>query len=322
MGHRALPLAFVVLNVLSPQSILDSDVPDYHPTRSLKGSLAFGPHGGFEKLLELWVQRMQAYYPDVQGPLLERKPSLTVPQALSCGAARCGIMPRGWTSRELDDFKEYWGAAPVELVVGADAVTAIVHPENPLRGLRLEDLDAIFSSTRRRGSRAIGTWGDLGLGDAWKSRLIHPFGMKADATSPPIARDVFWDRVLERGTFRPDVRELDGPREVLQAVAEDPLAIGFVNFSTLSSRVAVVPLLSQKGRPGSDLTRENILNLTYPLAWQIRLSYCQSWTAPLEPSLREFLVLILSRDGQTIVDEEGYVPISGPMARKQMKLAK
>jgi phosphate transport system substrate-binding protein len=322
MVHGALPVAIVVLKIFSLQAVLDSDVPDYHPAGPLKGTLSFGSDGGFEHLLGLWVRSLKTFYPDLSGPDVNRKSSLSVPQALSSGVARCGLMSRCWTARELEDFKDTWGTAPVELVVGADAVTAIVHRDNPLRGLKLEDIDAIFSSTRRRGSRAFRTWGDLGLGDSWKSRPVHVLGMKVDSSAALVARDVFWDRVLLRGSFRQDVRELEGPREVLQAVAEDPLSIGFIPFSTLSGLVRVVPLLSQDGGAGADLTRERILNLSYPLAWQIRLSYCQNWAAPLEPPLREFLALILSRDGQAIVAEEGCVPISGPMARKQMKLLK
>jgi len=322
MVDKALPVLFLALCCAGQQAVLDSDVPDYKPVAPMKGALSLGPDGGFESLLGLWTQRLKSYHPDLRVPVPERKPSLSTPKAMTSGAARWGLMGRRWSDLELEDFQVYWESPPIELIVAADAVAIVVHRDNPVRGLKLEELEAIYSSTRRRGSPAIRTWGDLGLGDAWKNRPVHAFGIKADSTPVPIARNVFVDRVLQKGSFRSDVKELSGLQTVLLAVSEDPLAIGFVTFSTQSNGVRQVPLLPSDGGKAVDPTRDNILNLSYPLAWQIRLSYYDSPRLPLEPSLRELVALILSRDGQSIAAEEGYVPISGPIARKQMKLLK
>jgi phosphate transport system substrate-binding protein len=320
MVHRSLPVMFIVLSFVGQEAVLDSDIPDYHPIGSLKGAISFGPDGGFDKLLGLWTTRLKGYYPDLRGPDAGRKATLTTPRAMINGTAQCGLMSKSWSVGERDEFRDAWGSTPVELIVGADGVTIVVHRDNPLRSLKLDDLDGIYSATRNRGSRAIRTWGELGLGNAWKGKPIHAFGMKADTAT--IARGVFVERVLQRGTFRQDVREVDGAQGVLLAVAEDPLAIGFVTFSAPSTLVRLVPLQTSEAAAEPDLTREQILNLSYPLAWQIRLCYAKSADEPLTPPMRELLALILSRDGQTIVADEGYVPISGPMARKQTKLLK
>jgi phosphate transport system substrate-binding protein len=315
-----LMLPFVVA-LAAAQPVLDSDVPDYHPSTTLKGTLSFGPDGGFEHLLGLWAEKLKTYHPDLSGPTYPRTNPALVPEAMLVGVARCGMLTRAWTGREVAEFKDYTGSLPIELIVGADAVTIVVHRDNPLRGAKLDDLDAIFSSTQRRASRAVRTWGELGSGDSWKGKAIHVYVLKAGEASSSPARQVFIDRVLDRGQIRDDAKELVGAEAVLQAVAEDPLAIGFVPYRAGSKNVRVVPLLSADGVV-QEVEKDAILNLTYPLAWQLRLCYRNDRGSVLEPSLREFLALILSRDGQTILAEEGYVPISGPIARKQIKLLK
>jgi phosphate transport system substrate-binding protein len=314
-------LTSFALSLLCCQPVLDSDVPDYRPAGSLKGALTFGPDGGFEKLLASWSQRMKSYYPDVRGLEAPRGPAQTTPQALLLGTARCGMSWKPWSVREIDAFRETTGSLPVELVVGADAVVVVVHPDNPVRGLKLDELDGIFSSTLNRSDHAIHTWGEFKLGNPWKGKPLHAFGVASASTPASPAREVFVERVLQAGKFSDDVKMLASPAAVLQAVAEDPLAVGFVPFSAGAKGARAVPILASEGAL-IELSGENILNLTYPLAWRIRITYRHDREVSLDSIQREFFAFILSRDGQTIVAEEGYVPISGPLARKQTKLVK
>jgi phosphate transport system substrate-binding protein len=295
-----------ILTLLASQAVLDSDVPEYHPVPGLKGTLEFGPDEGYDALVGLWVQRMKSHYPDLRTPE-SRKISASVPQALQAATSRCGLMSRAWTERECHDFQDFWGSLPVEFVVGADAVSVIVHPDNPLAGLSLEDLVSIYSSDRHR---AIRTWGDAGLGEGWKSRPLHVYAPKGTLR----ARQVFVDQVLHQSAFQGDVKELDDAAAVAKAVADDPLAIGFVACSSKVTQVRRVPLKSPEK---VEYTCDDMLNQVHPLSWQIRLSYCRLRGESLDPALREFFLLILSRDGQAILADEGYVPISGPLARKQ-----
>src|SRR5579862_2723803 len=299
------------LALLAAQPVLDSDVPDYRPATSVKGTLTFGPTDGYEKLLGLWAQRLKSYHPDLSGPEFLRTATHTTPQAMILDNARCGMISRSWTGREVEEFREITGGPPIEIVVGADAVALVVHPDNPLRGLKLEEIDAVFSSTLNRAPRAFRTWGEFKLGAAWTAKPIHAYGMAADATPASRAREVFLRQGLERGKLREDLKALPSAAAVLQAVAEDPLGVGFVPLSAGTKGVRAVPILSADSK-SLDPTWANLQNDAYPLSWQIRLSYRSDRGSPLEPSLHEFLALILSRDGQTIVAEEGYAPISGP----------
>ena len=141
---------FTVLILLAPQERVSPDLLDYQPNGKLKGALELGPPGGFEPLLNRWADRMKAHYPDLRGGASEPV-KMSTPQALIEGVARLGIMSRRWTTEEAEDFHLQWGYYPTFFHVAGDGTAIIVHPENPVKGLLLDQVDAIFSSTRRRG---------------------------------------------------------------------------------------------------------------------------------------------------------------------------
>ncbi len=304
--------------LLAAQGVLDSDIPDYLPTASVKGTLSIGPADGYETLLGLWALRLKSHHPDVSGPEFVRGTPPEAPQAMAAEKVRCGMLSRPWTVREIEDFRESTGGPPLELVVALDAVAIVVHPDNPLRALSLEEIDAIFSSTLNRAPRAFQTWGEFRLGAAWAGKPIHAYGLAADATPASHARSVLLRQGLQKGKLRDDVKALGSAAAVLQAVAEDPLGIGFVPLSAGTKGARAVPILSADSKP-TDPSWANLQGDAYPLTWQIRFSYRSDRGTTADPVLHEFVALILSREGQTIVADQGYVPISGPLARKQSK---
>jgi phosphate transport system substrate-binding protein len=303
----ALLLLFALQERVSP------DLLDYQPGEQLKGALELGPPGGFENLLNRWADRMKAHHPDLRGG----KPTtvkVSTPQALIEGASRIGIMSRRWTTEEAEDFHLQWGYHPTWFTVAGDGIAIVVHPENPLRGLLLEQVDGIFSSTRRRGGKPVRSWGDLGINGEWKGRPVHVFGQSKES---PV-RINFQGRVLQGSAFVEGVQELTGDDAVLAAVAEDPCAIGFVRATSKSEGARTVPIASAEGSPAVEPQSEHILAMTYPLSWRISLAVRKGPRWPPEPEIAELLKMIFSRDGQTVVAEEGLVPVTGRFAKKEL----
>ena len=297
------------------QDRVSPDLLDYQPcAEPLRGILEVGPPNGFETLLSLWADRMKQHYPDLRGGKVEA-PSLSTPKALISGTNRIGIMPRRWSEGELEDFRLHWGYLPTEIAVGNDALSIVVHPENPISSLPLDLLDGIYSSTRRRGGREIRTWGDLGLDGVWKSRPILPCGTGKGS----LARVQFQGRALKGGEYRDDVKELSGAAGVLLGVSADPCAIGYVGGMLRSDSVRAVPLRAAAGAPALDAQSEAIQSLSYPLSWRIFFSVRRTPGAPVDADLAEFLRMILSRDGQTILAGEGLVPVTGRFAHKELQ---
>ena len=75
---------------------------------------------------------------------------------------------------------------PVAVPVAIDALAVMVNKDNPIKGLTVPQVDAIFSSTRKCGHETdIQTWGEAGV-SAWGSKSIQLYGRNSvsqDATA-------------------------------------------------------------------------------------------------------------------------------------------
>ena len=57
-----------------------------------------------------------------------------------------------------------------EFILGKDALAVYVHKDNPIKGLTMPQVDAIFSSTRKcGGAEDIDTWGKAGMTVAFRA---------------------------------------------------------------------------------------------------------------------------------------------------------
>jgi phosphate transport system substrate-binding protein len=304
-------IALILL--LGAQERVSPDLLDYQPSGSLKGALELGPSGGFDRLLNRWADRMKEHHPDLRGggPLATKS---SVPKALTDGVVRLGIMSRRWTTEEIEDFHLAWGYHPMFFHVAVDGVVILVHPENPVRSLLLDQVDSVFSSTRRRGGKAVRTWGDLGVNGDWAGKPVHVLGQAKDST----VRVDFQARILQKGEFVEGLQEVATDEAVIAAVAEDPCAIGYVRASAKGNGAKAVPIARIEGTPAVEPQTEHLLALTYPLSWRITIAVRKGPRTLAEPEVAELLKMILSRDGQSLVAEEGLVPVTGRLAKKEL----
>lgn len=303
-----------LLGLLALQDGVSPDLLEYQPAVQVSGSLELGPGAGLERVLTRWGDRMKQHHPDLRGARPDPT-KRTMPELLTEGAIRMGILNRRWTDSEVEDFRGHWGFFPTWFAVGGDALSIVVNPENPISGLLVEQLDAMFSSTRRRGAKAIGSWGDAGLGgEDWKDLPIHCFVPGKTSRT----RAAFQLRVLMGSAFRDGVKEIAEAEDVLKTVAEDPYAIGVVSGALRSGAVKVVPLIPSAGARAVDPNPESILSLSYPLGWRIYVAVRKAPGASMDPEVAEFVRLILSRDGQEILADEGLVPVTGRFAKKEL----
>src|SRR5690606_19546583 len=96
--------------------------------------------------------------------------SSTAPPAVTEGTADFGPMSRTMRDGEIQAFEERYGYPPTLVPVAIDVLAVYVHRDNPIAGLTIPEVDAIFSSTRRCGHpQDITRWGDLDLSGAWKN---------------------------------------------------------------------------------------------------------------------------------------------------------
>lgn len=218
-------------------------------------------------------------------------------------------------SKEIEAFEKRYGYKPTEVRVAIDALAVFVHKDNPIEGLRIDQVDAIFSSTRKCGADAqVNRWSDVGLTGDWAAKDIQLYGRNSVSGT----YGYFKKKALCKGDFRNNVNEQPGSASVVQSISSSVNAIGYSGIGYKTSGVRTVPL-AKKGDNFVDATLENVATGKYPLSRFLYVYVNKHPNKPLAPIDAEFLKMVLSVDGQKIVEKDGYVPLSGKMAMAELK---
>ncbi|MFQ5799463.1 MAG: PstS family phosphate ABC transporter substrate-binding protein [Bacteroidota bacterium] len=155
---------------------VDRKIRQYDKVSGISGNLNSIGSDTMNNLLTLWLERFKKFYPNVNIQV-EGKGSSTTPPALIQGAAQLGPMSRPMKAEEVDKFEKQFGYKPTELRTSLDSLAVYVNKDNPIGRMTLQQVDAIFSKTRRGGHRGdIVRWGELGLTGDWKNRPISLYG--------------------------------------------------------------------------------------------------------------------------------------------------
>ena len=149
--------------VFSQAVKVDDAIGPYQKTSGVSGNLNSIGSDTLNNLMTLWAEGFQKAYPNVKIQI-EGKGSSTAPPALIKGTAQIGPMSRSMKSSEADEFEKTFGYKPTQIRVAVDALAVYVNKDNPLDQLTLDEVDAIFSNTRKCGhGNTIDSWGQAGL---------------------------------------------------------------------------------------------------------------------------------------------------------------
>lgn len=309
---RAWRCAGLLLALAASPALGDRTLPPYEPVSGLVGSLGSAGSDTLANLMSLWARAFGAYHPAVALEV-QASGSATAPPALAEGTAELGPMSRAMTAREVDAFRKRFGYPPTAVPVAVDAVAVFVHQDNPLRALSLAELDAVFSITRRCGApRRFTHWGDLELGGSWRHRPIVAYGRNTASGT----HSYFRSEVLCQGDFHPLVNELPGSASVVQAVGASTAAIGYSSLGYESAGVRPLAISDGTG-PAVAPTAATAGSGRYPLARYLYTYVNRPPGQPLQGLVREFFRFVYSREGQRLVLQDGYVPLSATLITEQ-----
>lgn len=223
----------------------------------------------------------------------------------------------------------------------------IVHKNNPLAGLTMEQIDGIFCAQRTGGwdgtkwstaaargaDKNIRTWGQLGLTGEWADKPIHPRGSDVTLSN--------WTDLIEREVckggkkWNPAIYE--GPRadiswkahgktrdqQIIEGVQNDPLAIGFMFKRVINathSDVKVLPLAAKAGGPYIAPSAETFFDGSYPMHNGAYFYLNKEPGKPLNPRDKEFIRFVLSREGQQIIaDNRWFIPLNAAQVQAELK---
>ena len=315
-------------------SLAAGELPAYSPAAPVSGTLTCAGADTMHDLAESWARGFRDFHPDATVRVRrDGKFAADGLEAVMSGEAQCALFVREPFPAEAAKFRSKFGYEPTLVNVAGGshatksathAIAIFVNAANPIRGLTLAELDAIFAKARRRGAKEITTWGQLGLGGEWAERPIRVYGMlrRRETANPPGIVNFLEQRVLLGGEFRDDVREESGtPAEpaldaIVRRVAEDAAGIGYSGFAYARPGARTVPIAREPQGPYYAGRPEEIAAREYPLSREIYLAVNRVPGKPVEPLTREFLLYALSRDGQRAVaaDRMKFTPLDGAQA--------
>lgn len=201
-------------------------------------------------------------------------------------AVQNGDVDIGMASRRLKEDEQTEGMIVHQIAV--DVLGVIVHPDNPIDDISLEELQGIFTGQ-------ITNWREVGGPDA---EILVVLRDKDSGT-----RGAFDEIVLHGKENTPNASVHKTAAEVAQQVVTSPNAIGYIGFGHVNE--AVMKVLTVDGvAPSTQTATDGIYTLQRPL---------NLLTGPLSQKLAmSFVEFALSDEGQRLVAEDGWVPIREP----------
>ncbi len=308
-------LGFAAQSALAQAVQVDPKLPTYQKASGVSGNFTSVGSDTLNNLMTLWAEAYKRFYPNVNIQI-QGAGSSTAPPALIEGAANFGPMSRVMNAKEIEAFEKKYGYKPTPVPVAIDALAVYVNKDNPIKGLSLPQVDAIFSATRKCGAAAdITKWGQVGMTGEWASRDIALYGRNSVSGT----YGYFKEKALCKGDFKRNVAEQPGSASVVQSVTGQLNAIGYSGIGYKTSGVRAVPLAAKDGAAFVEPDAAHAIDGTYPLARVLYVYVNKRPNQPLPPLEREFFKLVLSKQGQEVVVKDGFVPLPATMAAKALQ---
>lgn len=259
---------------------------------------AYIENKGSDTLVNLalaWAEEYQIEYPEIQISVTGGG-SGTGFTALINGTIDIANASREIKAEEITQAEES-GFEPVEFAVANDAIAVIVHPDNPITQLTLEQVSQIYKGE-------INNWEEIGGEDRPIVRLSRETNSGTHV--------YFLETVIRLGDdedtsiFSADTLLLPSSEGIIAEVSDNPNAIGYDGLGYVTEEVKTVALASEAGGDYILPSAETVKNETYPVS---RSLYMYTRGEP-EGEIKNYLDWILSAEAQEIVSELGFVPIS------------
>jgi len=293
---------------------VDKGIPEYTPTSGISGNFSSVGSDTLANLMTLWAESFKRSYPNVNIQI-QAAGSSTAPPGLTEATSNIGPMSRKMKDKEIAAFEDRYGYKPTAIPVAIDALAVYVNKDNPIKGMSISDVDAIYSSTRKCGGKEdVSKWGSLGLTGNWTTRDIQIFGRNSVSGT----YGYFKKKALCKGDYKNSVNEQPGSASVVQSVTTSMNGIGYSGIGYKTSGVRAVPLTKNVGGKYIEATAANAVTGKYPLSRFLYVYVNKHPNKPLAPLEREFIKLVLSQQGQEIVIKDGYIPLPEKVVEKYL----
>ncbi len=220
--------------------------------------------------------------------------------ALVKGTIDIANASRDIKAEEIKLAKQNTGKEPKEFIVGYDALAVYVNKDNPIEEITLDQLKQIFAEGGK-----VTKWSDLGITipGASSDEIVRVSRQSSSGTY-----EFFREHVLNNTDFKLGSRDMNGSKEVVELVGSTKTAIGYSGMGYANEGVKMLKIKTDNGSFAP--TVENAQSKVYPLARSLQM---YTLGEP-EGAVKKYIDWIISAEGQKILSDNGYVPLSGKSA--------
>jgi len=215
------------------------------------------------------------------------------------------------SSRELnvkeEEAAKKAGVTPFRVAFATDAVSVILHPENPVSKLTLEQLGKIFKGE-------IENWKQVGGPDL----KISLYGRQSNSGTY-----VFFREFVLKGDYSQRMKSMNGNAQIVEGVQRDKAGVGYVAVGYVVTErgevKAGIKILNvakdEKSEAFSPAKMENVMTGKYPISRPLN----QYLNGKPTGKLLEFMKFQVSPEGQEIVKKQGFFPVQANWAEFNRK---
>ncbi len=253
-------------------------------TEELSGSLTVQGSDTMVNLAQAWAEGFQAENGDVSISVTGGGSGTGIASIIN------GTVDFANASREMKDEEvsqaQDAGVDPVETEVAKDGIVVLVNPANTVEDLTIEQLGQIY-----RGE--ITSWKALGGDD-------KPIVLLGRDTSSG-TYEFFGEAVVGKDAkYAKSMKNLQSSQAIVDEVGKNADAIGYVGLGYESDAIKPVKVA------GIEANVDTVLDRSYPLS---RGLYMYSNGEP-DGVKKAYIDWILSAEGQKLVADQGFVPLS------------
>jgi len=211
-------------------------------------------------------------------------------QAIGAKTVDIGMSSREVTKDEMTKYPSF-----VVTTVAQDGIAVIVNPSNEIKFITQDQVKNIYLGT-------ITKWTEInGANVPGTNNQIVVIGRDSASGT----RTYFDEVVLLKATPTKNMLEKNSNGAVLQTVAQTPGSIGYISIGFVSKDVKALPIWWNSQQFIAP-TLDNVKTRTYPISRDLYV------ITNGQPSglTGDFIRYILGPEGQKIVTDEGYVPLS------------
>jgi phosphate transport system substrate-binding protein len=246
-----------------------------------------------------WAERYQSEHPDIRISVTGGGSGTGIASLIN-GTVDIANASRKIKQEEIDKAKSN-GIDPVEHIIARDAIAVIVHPENPVSELTLQQISDIYSGK-------ITNWMEVGGED----RPIVKLSRETNSGT----HVYFLETVLRLGNsddktlFSMDTLLLPSSEGIIVEVRQNPNAIGYDGLGYVPDDLKMIAIAKEAGGAYVLPSIATVNDKSYAIARDLYM-YTNG-----EPTgiVKDYLDWILAPEAQEIVAELGFVPAINPSA--------